>query len=370
MLEEHPDGVYFVALAPISDARLVLPAIAQALDLKESGDRPLRNVVAEFLRHKMLLLVLDNMEHVLDAVPVIGDLLQGAARLKVLVSSRIVLRLYGEREYPVQPLAVPAPGRSKASLETVCQCAAVQMFIARSQLVKPDFMVTNETAPAVAEICTRLDGLPLAIELAAARIKVLPPQALLARLESRLKVLTGGARDLPARQQTVRGAIDWSYDLLDADEKELFAWLSVFAGGWTMAAAESVWPARDDPSLDMLDGLSSLVDKSLVKQDDRVPRGEPRFTMLEMLRDYAAERLEASGERDKARQAHAGYFLALAEEAAPQLTRAEQLAWLDRLEDEHDNLRAALRWALDGGDVVLGLRLAGMWDGSGGFAAI
>jgi len=360
LLEEFRDGVFFVELAPVSDTQLVPPAIAQALGVKESGDKPLRDSVAAFLRDKHLLLVLDNFEHVLGAAPVLGVLLQSAARLKVLVSSRIVLHVYGELEYAVQPLPVLEPRLLTAGLETVCQCPAVKMFIARSQLVKPDFVLTHETAPAVAEICTRLDGLPLAIELAAARIKVLPPQALLARLESRLKVLTGGARDLPARQQTVRGAIDWSYELLDGAEKELFAWLSVFAGGWTMAAAEAVWSATDDQSLDLLDGLSSLVDKSLVRQEDRGPHGEPRFSMLEMLREYAAERLVASGAWGTARRAHAGYFLALVEEAEPHLTRAEQVEWLARLEDEHDNLRAVLRWALDGGEVALGLRLAGL----------
>ena len=246
-LSEHfRDGVFFVALAPISDAQLVLPAIAQTLAITESGRQSLRDAVIAFLRDKQLLLVLDNFEQVMDAASLVADLLQGVARLKVLVTSRFVLKLHAEYEYPVLPLACPERGRLPTDCTALSQYAAVALFIARARQVKADFAVTNENAPAVAEICARLDGLPLAIELAAARVKLLTPQALLPRLASCLKLLTGGARDRPARQQTLRGAIDWSYDLLSEEEKALFARLSVFVGGWTVEAAEAVCPAIGD----------------------------------------------------------------------------------------------------------------------------
>ena len=338
----------------------MLPAIAQTLAITESGRQSLRDAVIAFLRDKQLLLVLDNFEQVMDAASLVADLLQGVARLKVLVTSRFVLKLHAEYEYPVLPLACPERGRLPTDCTALSQYAAVALFIARARQVKADFAVTNENAPAVAEICARLDGLPLAIELAAARVKLLTPQALLPRLASCLKLLTGGARDRPARQQTLRGAIDWSYDLLSEEEKALFARLSVFVGGWTVEAAEAVCPAVGDVCLDPLDGLSSLADKSFVRQEEDARSGEPRFTMLETLREYASERLVASGEWEDARRTHANYFLQLAEEAEPHLTGHAQVAWLARLEIEHDNLRAVLRWALDSMEIGLGLRLAGI----------
>jgi predicted ATPase len=262
-----------------------------------------------------------------------------------LVTSREPLHLRGEKEFPVPPLAVPDPQR-RASLETLSQYAAVQLFIARAQDVKPDFAVTNQNAAAVAEICARLDGLPLAIELAAARVKLFAPEALLARLGNRLKLLTGGARDLPARQQTIRGTVDWSYHLLDAGEQTLFARLGVFVGGCTIEAAETVCGADRELPLDVIDGIASLLDKSLLRQEAEAS-GESRFVMLETIREYALERLAASGETELLRRRHAECFLALAETAALRLHGPDQRAWLDRIEVEHDNLRAALAWSLD-----------------------
>ena len=344
LLNDFPDGVFFVELAPLSDPALVAVTTASVLGVMEAGGRPIVETLGDYLRDKQLLLVLDNFEQVVAAAPFLLDLLRTAARLKVLVTSREVLRVYGEQEHPVPPLALPDLTHLPP-VTTLNQYAAVALFIQRAQAVKPDFQVTNETAPAIAEICARLDGLPLAIELAAARSKLLAPQALLARLGSRLKVLTGGARDLPARQQTLRGAIDWSYHLLDPAEQTLFARLGIFVGGCTLEAAEAVCNAEADLQVDVLDGLASLVDKSLVRQTEGAD-GESRFRMLETIREYALDRLAASGEADMLGQQHLTFFLQLAEAAAPALRGPEPGAWLARLEAEHDNLRAALAWSL------------------------
>ena len=255
------------------------------------------------------------------------------------------------------PLSLPDPERLP-SLERLTQYEAVRLFVERAQDARPDFSVTNENAPAVAEICARLDGLPLAIELAAARIKVLPPQKMLDRLRDRLKLLTRGARDLPERQRTLRATMEWSYALLEEDEKALFARLSVFAGGRTLEAIEAICDAEGDLPVDVLDGVESLVDKSLLREEEG-PGGEPRFVMLETVHEYAREKLEESGEAEELRRLHAEYFLALAEEAEPELKGARQYEWLERLEAEHDNMRAALSWLLEDGDVEPGLRLAG-----------
>jgi len=293
----------------------------------------------------------------------VSDLLAAAPRLKVLATSRALLRVHGEHNYPVPPLTLPDP-EQWPPLEHLVQVEAVQLFVQRAQAVKANFAITGENGPAVAEICERLDGLPLAIELAAARVRLLPPQKMLAQLGSRFGLLTGGARDLPARHQTLRGAIDWSYDLLDADEKTLFRRLAVFCCSCTLEAAEAV--CNGSGGLDVLNGLGSLVDKSLLEPSD--VHGEPRFGMLETIREYALERLADSGEAEVVRRRHANFFLALAEETEPKLDGAEQVAWLNRLETEHDNLRAALGWALEregacpepaeGADAELGLRLA------------
>jgi predicted ATPase/class 3 adenylate cyclase len=359
MLDDFRDGVFFVALAPISDPGLVASTIAQTLGLREADGIPLRDSLNAYLREKQLLLLLDNFEQVLPAAPLVAELLAAAPGLKLMATSRAALRLRGEKEFAVPPLSLPDPKRLPA-LEALSQYAAVALFIQRAVDVRPEFTVTNENAPAVAEICARLDGLPLAIELAAARIKLLPPQALLARLENRLKLLTGGARDLPARQQTLRGAIAWSCDLLEEPEKRLFRRLAVFVAGCTLEAAEAVCSADGDLEIDVLEGLASLVDKSLLQQND-LASGEPRFTMLETIREYGLEELEASGEAPAIRRQHAEFFLTQAERRETDVP-----ARFARLERERDNLRAALAWCQeDSASGELGLRLAaalmGLW---------
>jgi len=368
------DGAWFVNLAPISDPTLVVPTIAQTLGVKEGGGYPLIESLKDYLRERHLLLLLDNFEQVLSAAPLLAELLAAAPGLKILVTSREVLHLRGEKEFPVPPLELPAL-QGPAPIEALSQYAAVQLFIARALDVKPAFAVTNENAPAVAEICVRLDGLPLAIELAAARVKLFAPEALLARLSNRLALLTGGRRDVPARQQTLRNTIAWSYNLLDEGEKKLFMRLSVFVAGWTLEAAEAVCTelksenekvSNDDhrhfsifhSQFSILDGMASLMDKSLLRQIESQD-GEPRFVMLETVREYALERLAASGEDDLMHRRHAAYFLALAQVAEPKLRGPDQGMWLARLEVEHDNLRAVLRWALDCLEIETGLQLAG-----------
>jgi predicted ATPase/class 3 adenylate cyclase len=345
LLDEFEDGVFFVALAPIIDPALVASAIAEPLGVVEAGDQPLEESLKGYLRGKELLLLLDNFEQVLAGAPLVGELLSVCPKLKVLATSRSVLRIYGEQEYPVPPLELPRPGRLPP-IDRLSQYEAVRLFIERAKAARPDFSVTDENAPAVAEICARLDGLPLAIELAAARIKLLTPGAMLERLGSRLKLLRGGSRDLPERQRTLRGTIEWSHALLEEGERVLFARLAVFSGGRTLEAIETICDARGDLPVDALEGVSSLLDKSLLRQEEG-PEGEPRFVMLETIHEYARERLEASGEAEEVRRLHAAYFLALAEEAEPELSGADQLACLERLEAEHDNMRAALSWSLE-----------------------
>jgi predicted ATPase/DNA-binding CsgD family transcriptional regulator len=358
--DDFMDGVAFVNLAPISDPSLVAATIAQVLEVRERTDQPLTERLKEELRDKQLLLMLDNFEQVVDAARLIGEVLAAAPRLKALVTSRERLHLSGEHEYAVPPLLLPDP-HQLPPLDRLVEYAAVQLFIAQAQAVKADFVVTNENAPAIAAICQRLDGLPLAIELAAARVKLLPPQALLARLDQRFKVLTGGARDVPARQQTMRTTIDWSYHLLDEGQQRLFARLGVFVGGCTLEAAEAVCNPDGDLPLDVFDGLAALLDKSLLKQQAAAaPTGEtePRFVMLETIRAYALERLEQSGEANTIRHRHAECFLALAETAETQVLGPHQRVWLDRIAVEYDNLRAAQAWALAQEDAEIGVRLA------------
>jgi predicted ATPase/class 3 adenylate cyclase len=370
VIDSFADGVFFVDLAATTDPSVVISDIARTMGAKEAGDQSLSDVLKRYLQDKQMLLLLDNFEQVTGAAPVITRLLGSSPGLKVLVTSRVPLKVREEQEYLVPPLALPdtRPGRLPA-LERLTQYEAVKLFIDRAQAVKLDFQVTNDNAPAVAEICARLDGLPLAIELAAARIRLLPPQAMLARLQNRLKVLTGGAADLSARQQTLRGAIDWSYDLLSESEKQLFRRLAVFAGGRTLGAIEAVCNAAGDLEIDILDGVESLISKSLLRQEEGTG-GEPRFVMLETIHEYAHEKLEESGEAEALRRQHASYFLALGEEAEPHLAGPGLVEWLNRLEEEHDNLRAALGWALgreggpvdeqdEAGRVAMELRLAG-----------
>jgi predicted ATPase len=344
--DDFADGVHVVNLGPISDPGLVAATIAQVLAVRERSDQPLSDRLKQELRGKQALLLLDNFEQVVEAAPLVGELLAAAPRLKVLVTSREPLHIGGEHEYAVPPLTLPDP-HHLASLDRLLQSEAVQLFLVRAQAVKADFAVTNDNAAPIAAICARLDGLPLAIELAAARVKLLPPHALLARLDQRFKLLSGGARDAPARQQTIRATIDWSYHLLSPAEQRLFRRLAVFVGGWTLAAAGAVCDRDGDLGLDMLDGLQSLLDKSLVRQVEG-PGGEPRFRRLETIREYALERLAASGEQETIQQRHAASFLTLLKAIEPHCHIHDLPgAWLGQLAVEVDNLRTALRWALD-----------------------
>lgn len=333
------DGVRFVPLAAVRDDNLFSTTIAHALGFSEDEKRPSIELLKESLAAQELLIVLDNFEQILDAAPVLAELLAAGPGLKVMVTSRSLLRLRGEREFQVPPLELPGDSPADGSVD---QYAAVRLFIERARLAKPDFEVNNDNAPAVAAICHRLDGLPLAIELAAARIKVLSPEALLDRLSDRFKILTGGYRDLPDRQRTLRDAIDWSYELLDESDRILFTRLSVFVGGRSLEAMEEV--CNPDGVLDILSSVSSLTDKSLLRQVAEFA-GEPRFRMLESLHEYAAERLEERGETERFRKLHMGYFRALVARAAEELRGEHQAQWFDRLALENDNLRAALRTA-------------------------
>jgi predicted ATPase/DNA-binding CsgD family transcriptional regulator len=360
---DFSDGVTFVPLAPIGDPSLVASAIANALGVREVGDEPLLSRLAAALRDKNQLLVLDNFEQVVEAAPLVADLLGGCPNVTVLVTSRVRLRLSGEREHVVPPLGL-AEHDEGTSVDEVTRSAAVRLFVARSQAIAEDFTLTPENAGAVLAICRRLDGLPLAIELAAARIKVLSPAALLSRLDRRLPLLTGGGRDAPIRQQTMRGAIAWSYDLLDSADQALYRRLAVFVGGFTLEAAEHVGghpslpPERSD-SPAVLDGLVSLVDNSLVRQAEGLD-GQPRYFMLETVREYGLEQLEASGEANEVRQRHVAWCLGLAEQNWSEVVLAPiRAAWLDRLTAEHDNLRTALARLELERDVETGLRLAG-----------
>jgi predicted ATPase/class 3 adenylate cyclase len=377
LADAFADGVWFVRLARLTDPSLVLPTVAQTLGLHDLGGRPLEEQLREYLRARHLLLLLDNFEQLISAAPQVGGLLETSPRLRVLVTSRVPLHLRGEKEYPVAPLALPPlttpstpappstrPATTPGAVERLSQYAAVALFIQRALDARPDFQVTNANAPAVAEICARLDGLPLAIELAAARVKLLPPQQLLQRLERRLPLLTGGAQDLEARQQTMRATLAWSEDLLQPAERTLFCRLAVFVGGCTLEAAEAICAAPEgvEPlAIDVLEGLGRLVDQSLVQQRDE--SGEARFSLLQVVREYALEHLETSGESDALHRAHLSYFLALAEEAEPHAPFAEGVLWKDRLEREHDNLRAALDGARARGAAELGLRLGNaLWQ--------
>ncbi len=360
LLDDFPNGSFFVPLATLSEAELFLPAVAETLGVQETGEQPLDESLKDYLSERRMLLVLDNFEQVLGAAPNVTGLIAAAPGLKVLATSRAPLGLYGEHVYPVPPLTLPDL-KSPPPLERLTQYEAVRLFVERAQAVKPDFKVTNESAPAVAEICVRLDGLPLAIELAAARIKMLPPKAMLKRLTSRLKLLTGGARDLPERQRTLKGTIEWSFALLDEVEQLLFGRLAVFSGGRTLEAIEAICDAEGDLGVDAFDGISSLLDKSLLRQEEG-PNGEPRFVMLETVHEFAREKLEDIGETEEIKRTHAQYFLTLAEEAYPELKSANKLQWLEKLEAEHDNMRAALSWTLGRKEAELALRLGGaLW---------
>lgn len=344
-------GVHFVSLAPITDPSLLLPSIVQTLGLRPTDNRSLLDQLADFLPGERLLF-LDNFEQVTAAAPQVSRLLAACPGLKILVTSRASLHLSGEHEFPVLPLSA---------------AEAVLLFNQRAQALRPDFNAAGQNADVVANICQRLDGLPLAIELAAARIKLLPPKAMLARLESRLSLLTGGPRDAPSRHQSLREALDWSYTLLELGEQRLFRRFSVFVGGCSLEAAEAVCNLPGEVPLNVLSQVQALIDKSLLRQDED-PGGEPRLWMLETIREYASEQLNAGGESVPAYRAHARHYLALTQAAEPHLVGAGQRLWLDRLEREQDNLRTALRWATESDDesaieigLLMGTALGRFW---------
>ena len=353
-----PDGVYFVNLAPLSDPTLVVSTIAQTLGIYEMAGQSLLERLKEVVHQQQVLLVLDNFEQVVSSAPQVTDLLGTCPKLKLLVTSREVLRVRSEHEFAVPPLALPDPTHLP-DLVHLSQYAAVALFIQRAQAVKPDFQVTSADAYAIAAICVRLDGLPLAIEFAAARVNLFSPQALLARLDQRLQILTSGPRDAPARQQTLRKTLTWSYDLLTTHEQRMFRRLSVFVSGCTLEAVEDICAAlgQDNGAGQVLEGVGSLLDKSLVQHIERED-GETRVLMLETIREYGLEVLAVGGETEATRQAHAGYFLQFAEKAEAQLIGPQQAEWLDRLDREHDNLRAALRWLLEQGEGTHHLEMA------------
>ena len=352
--DQFADGAFWVPLAPIGDPELVPSTIAHSLGVQVSGGELPLDRVTEHVRDKAMLLVLDNFEQILPAAPAISALLGAAPALKIVTSSRAPLRISGEQEFPIPPLDLPDPERLP-SIEVLAQSDAVRLFIERARAVKPDFMVTPENAAAVAEIVFRLDGLPLAIELAAARVKMLTPQAMLPRLRQGLDLLASTARDRTDRQRTLRGAIAWSYDLLDDGLKRLFARCAVFVNGARLEELEAICGPAAEIGREVLDGTSELVDQSLMRQTEA--GGEPRFRMLVTIRDYALERLAEGGERDELRQRHCAAYLAFAEAAAPHLQGTQQKRWLDRLELEHDNLRAAIDFAITAGRAAEAARL-------------
>ena len=345
LVHDFADGVHVVSLAPISDPDLVIPTIAHRLGLMESGSQPILELLKQSQRDKQRLLLLDNFEQVIEASPELTELLEACPDLKLLVTSREVLRLRAEYQYAVPPLALLDP-RNLSGEQPLADVAAVNLFVQRARAFTSDFEMTADNAAIIAEICLRLDGLPLAIELAAPRIKLLSPQALLERLDHRLHVLTGGARDLPLRQRTLRNTLAWSYSLLSKEEQRLFRLLSIFAGGCTLEAIEAVCAALDAEVDSVLEGVASLLDKSLLQHMDQ-RRGEERLMMLETIREYGLEALAESEEMEDIRLAHAVYYLGLVEEAEHEWEGSKQASWSERLEQEHDNLRAALQCSLE-----------------------
>jgi predicted ATPase/class 3 adenylate cyclase len=358
--ERFSDGAFFVGLAPVTDPARVGQAIGERLGLREDAERPAIESVSDHLRDREVLLLLDNFEQVIDAATLVGNLLDAAPRVRVLVTSREALRIQGELEYAVPPLPVPDIELHEP-LEELLRNEAVRLFTDRASAVRPGFGVSDETAPAVARICAELDGLPLAIELAAARVKILSPQQIVSRLGERLTLLGDGMRDLPDRQRTLRGAIAWSYDLLSDPERQLFDRLAVFAGGCTLEGADEVCNPAGELGIDTLEGVASLVNKSLLRQTE-TPGGDVRFLMLVTIREFARERLAASDGEASTQRRFVEHFLGLAERAAPELTGEQQATWLDRLAQEHDNLRAAIESAAHRGWTEAALRLgAALW---------
>jgi len=361
MSDEFDDGVYFVQLDAITDVDLVPSAIASALGLTVSGTTAPLDAVIESLGNKRVLMLLDNFEQVVDAAPDVNRLLREAPNVKVIVTTRIILRIYGERELPVPPLGLPPAGADRMSAEEAMRYEAVELFVERARAVQPSFALTDETAPLVVDICLRLDGLPLAIELAAARTRALPVAAIHARLDQHLSLLTGGSRDLPGRQQTLRGAIDWSYDLLDQPDRRLFERFSIHSGGAFLTQADAVCGPQTELGEDVLDGLTSLSDKSLVKPDLAMA-ADPRFAMLVTIRDYAHERLANSAEFEDLARRHAFAYLAEVESVADRLLGEQGRELSDRLELDHDNLRTALDWGVSHAEAEFSLRfIVAVW---------
>jgi predicted ATPase len=367
-IDHFHDGVYLVRLTPVRDPNLVVSTIADTLGIRETNDASsLLGKLKDYLRDKEMLLLLDNFEQVLEAAPKIVELMETCPGLRLVVTSRAPLRVRGERELFVPPLAVPLPN-GQFDLQNVSQYTAVELFIQRARNIKPEFTVTDENAPAIAEICHRLDGLPLAIELAAARIKMMTPHELLSRLERRFDILRGGVRELPERQQTLRGAIDWSYELLNDSTKILFRRLSVFVGGWTLDAAEAVCNVGNELSCDVMDEMETLVDNSLLLQSQDAD-GQTRFGMLETIREYANERLHRSNELDQIRHQHALYFLDFARKIEPLVRSRERVKYTRKMRQEFGNIRAILEWTCSTGKSIeigqrLAITLAWFWQSS------
>lgn len=365
--QRFADGVFFIGLATVTDTELVAPTIAQTLELREATEPPME-VLKKHLRTRRMLLVLDNFEQVIEAAPLLSELILECPGLACMVTSREPLHVRGEQQFEVSSL--PWPGKGELhSVEDMLKYPAVALFVERAQSVDHTFRLAEDNAEAVATLCAYVDGLPLAIELVAARVKLLPPAALVQRFRTSeghtsLQLFSGGGRDLPERHRTLRNAIGWSYDLLNEGERILFSRLGVFAGGCTLNSVESVCNARADLSISVLEGLQSLLDKSLLKRESRVAGGpsyeiEPRYTMLEMVREYAAERLEEGGEAAKVRGWFFDYYLALAEAARVEVLGERQKVWMAKLEAEHDNIRAALRWSIDMGRIDVAAQVAG-----------
>jgi predicted ATPase/class 3 adenylate cyclase len=355
-LDRFEHGAYVVDLSATTDPRLVPSAIAASLGVHEDPNTDLLDTLARHLRDRMILLVLDNVEQVVEAAPTVGKLMDAASRLTVLATSRMPLHLAGEHDYLVGPLPLPDP--ATPSLDALTTCESVALFVERAAAVRHEFVLDDRNAPAVAGIVARLDGLPLAIELAASRVNLLSPQGLLDRLEQRLSLLETDSRDLPERQQTLRAAIGWSHDLLDDEQRRVFARISVFAGGFSLEAAEAV--CSHGLNLGLLHGLAALVDSSLMTRVETMD-GRVRFRSLETIREFGRERLDDYPEGADVRRRHAWYVVAMAEAAEPELLTAHS-TWLERLEEEHDNIRAALRWSIDSGEAEAGLRIAGaLW---------
>jgi predicted ATPase/class 3 adenylate cyclase/Tfp pilus assembly protein PilF len=364
LVETYPDGVWFVPLAPVASATLVAATIATALGIRETAAGTIEATLRAYLRPRRLLLVLDNFEHVVSASPLIADLLSHCPDIQVLATSRAPLHISGEHELPIPSLELPSLGRP-LRLDDALASEAVRLFVDRARAVQHHFALSEENAETIVAICRRLDGLPLAIELAASRVRLLPPKAILARLDSRLTLLTGGGRDRPERQQTLRGAIAWSHDLLDRSEQTLFRRLAVFAGGWSFEAAEAVVDFGSDPPLSVFDGLDALHNASLIRLQESMDRdaaADPRFAMLQTINEFATEQLVASGELARVKENHAAWFVDLAIAAEPHLPGPLAVSWLDRLESDHDNLRAALDWLGGQGDSERAVTLAAaMW---------